>query len=462
LPVEPIFTADADRRLFNVLADERAMRIFSAVFLTMFAAFPALAQEAPAPSPAGEELVDRVVAVVGDTVLLLSDVQAELQQRQASGRPLPDDPAERSRIVEQLIEQRVEQLVLLEAARAAGVEVQDSEIASLVDQDIAAVRERFGGSEAALRSELAASGLTLEQYRGILTSQYRDRAITENFLRSRLGAGARPPVPVTEEEIRNVFETQGASLRSRPANISFRQLVITPQPSDSARAAARRKAEQVLQELQAGGDFAVLARRYSDDPGSKEHGGDLGWFRRGRMVPAFENMVYALRPGQTSPIVETDFGYHIIKLEKARGTERQARHILIRPEITDADRAQARARADSLAAAARAGADFAEIVRRNAKLSEQAPAERTPLDRLPPPYATAFQDAGAGDVVGPFELEGPDGPSWVVAKVSARQEAGAYTLDDVREQIRSRLEEQKMIEQLVAELRKGMYVNVMI
>lgn len=437
------------------------IRIFPGIIFSLLLAAPIAAQETtPTTSPPGEELVDRVIAVVGDTVLLLSDVQVELQQLEASGRPLPSDPAQRSQLVEQLVEQRVDQLVLLEAARASGVEIADDEITDVVDQEIQTVLQRFGGSEATLRTELAASGLTLEQYREILGSQARDRLLISRFLGQRVAAGIQPPV--SEEEIRAAFESQGAALGQRPENVSFRQIIIEPEPSDSARAEARRTAEQVLDELREGGDFEVLARRYSDDPGTRERGGDLGWFRPGRMVPEFERAVLAMRPGQTSGIVETDFGFHIIRLEKARGPERQARHILIRPEITDADRARARELADSVATAARADADFAELVRTYVEPAEQNPVERVPLDQLPPAYASAYSEATAGDVVGPFELDGPDGPQWVVAELTARQEAGAYTLDDVRAQLRARLQEQKIVAQLVDELRQGMYVDVML
>ena len=268
---------------------------------------------------------------------------------------------------------------------------------------------------------------------------------------------------MTEDEIQAFFEAQRASLGERPANVSFRQVIIHAEPSDSALAAARQEAEQVLTELREGADFEVLARRYSDDPGTREHGGDLGWFQRGRMVPEFENVAFALRPGQTSGIVKTDFGFHIIRVEKARGAERQARHILIRPELAEADLRGAKERADSVAAAASAGADMGTLARRYDTGADQSAVANAPLDRLPPAYTEAMGDSTtAGNVVGPFELDSPTGPEWAVVKVTDRQQSGSYTLDDVRERIRERLQEQKMIAQLVEELRGAMYVRIML
>lgn len=432
------------------------MRRIVAPALLLLAAAPAAAQQSE-PQPQ-RELIDRVVAVVGDTVLLMSDIQSELQQMQAAGQAMPEDEAERARIVGQLVQSRIDDLVLLTAARAAAIEVGDDEVASTVDQQVRSAQAQFG-SEAEFRAALAGSGLTLEQYREVVAQQYRAQATTQRFLAQRLAGAIRPAV--SEAEVRQAFEVQREMLGERPATVSFQQVLIEVQPSDEAREEARRRAEQVLEELRGGGDFEVLARRYSEDPGSREQGGDLGWFRRGRMVPAFENVVWALRPGNTSGLVETDFGFHIIRLERVRGNERQARHILIRPEITESDLQRAWERADSVAQVARGGVSFAELVRANPTAGENR-LDRIPLDRLPPVYTTVFADARAGDVVGPFEEQGPTGSRWVVARIGERAEAGAWTLEDVRDELRGRIQEQKMVQQLVADLRRTTYVNVML
>lgn len=418
-------------------------------------ALPAAAQT---PFASGEQVVDRVVAVVGDTALLLSDVQTELQQMRASGAGFPDDPAEQERLFRQVLEQRVNDLVLLEAARAAGVVVRDEEVNQMVEEDVQTVRQRFG-SDAAFEAALAEAGLTERSFRQTREESYRNRLVTERFVQSRLSRAPRPPV--TEEAIRAAFEAQSAQLGSRPATVSFRQAIVEPQPTDSARKAALAQAEDVLRQLREGGDFAALAKRYSDDPGSREHGGDLGWFRTGRMVPAFERVAFALPAGAVSGVVETEFGYHIIRVEKTRGPERQARHILIRPEITEADVARARARADSLAAAARGGARLPAPAR-TGPTGDPAEVTRVALENLPPSYSGPLREAGTGDVVGPFEIEGQSVPRFAVVRITDARQPGPYTLDEVRERIRERLQEREMVEQLVQDLRHTVFVHVQI
>lgn len=403
------------------------------------------------------ELVDRVVAVVGDTALLLSDVDGALAQLQAqTGRPIPPEQVPAARL--EILRERVNELILVEAARAAGVTVDEAALTEQIDQRIAGLLTQFGG-EAGLQQALAQEGLNRERYRALLISQARTESLREQYIRQQAGSRSLPLV--SEEQIREAFEARRASLGQAPVRLSMQQVVIKAEPSDSARAGALREAQQVLEELQAGADFEVLARRFSDDPGSKEAGGDLGWFRPGRMVPEFESAAFAMRPGQTSGIVRSDFGYHIIRLERVRGAERKARHILISPEVTPADVERARQRADSVAAAVRGGASPTVLARAYDTPTSDSEVSRVPLEQLPPGYQSAAGTAATGDVLGPIQLDGP-ATTFAVVKVTGRQEAGPYTLDDVRDRVVQLLQEQRLTEQLVQELRHRVFVEILL
>ncbi|HET6764640.1 MAG TPA: peptidylprolyl isomerase [Longimicrobiaceae bacterium] len=434
------------------------MRTFAAIAFSFLVATPLAAQQTAAPEP-GEQLVDRVVAVVGDTTVLLSELQADVARMRAEGETIPADDAGLAQLLRTVLERHVNELLLVEGARAAGITLTDNDVSQAVDRQMAQVRQSFP-SEAAFTQALAQSGRTLEEYRAQLTDQLRTQGLVQRFEAQRFARMQRPRV--TDDEARELFESQRAQLGQRPANISFQQAIITPEASDTAKAAARKQAEDVLAQIRAGGDFEVLARRFSADPGSKERGGDLGWFRQGQMVRPFEATAYALRPGMVSDVVETDYGYHIIRMDKVRGPERSAHHILFAPAIHPADIERARVRADSVAAAVRAGASLTELAAKVKTQADQVVAQRQELDKLPAEYTLAFQGIPAGQVVGPFQIEPAGRPAFVVARVTARQEAGQVEFADVAELARTRLVERRQEAMLVAELRNEVPVSLLL
>jgi peptidyl-prolyl cis-trans isomerase SurA len=433
------------------------MRTFaaSALFLAL-AAVPAAAQ-IPAAEP-GEELADRIVAVVGDTAILLSDVQIEVARMQSAGQQVPADAEGQAALARQIVDTKIEDLLLLQAAEAAGTAVADRDVQEEVDRRVSQVRRNFA-SEQEFLTALARSGRTLQSYREELTREFVNQTKVQNFIRDRIRTLPRPPV--TDEEAKAFFDRQREQMGTRPANVSFQQAIVSPQPSDSAKARARTLADSITTAIRAGADFEVMARRFSADSASRERGGDLGWFRQGQMVRPFEAAAYAIRPGDLIGPVESDFGFHVIRLEKIRGPERQARHILIAPEITEADVARARQRADSIAEAVRGGASLVELADRVKTPSDQVVLRHASLDRIPPAYAAAIGAATAGSVVGPFEGPGPaNRTAFVVLRITERQEAGSYEFADVAEQARNRLRERLQVQMLVEEIRANSHVRI--
>jgi peptidyl-prolyl cis-trans isomerase SurA len=198
------------------------------------------------------------------------------------------------------------------------------------------------------------------------------------------------------------------------------------------------------------------------DPGSKELGGDLGWNRRGKMLKEFDDMMFALPPGRLSPIVETAYGFHIIRVDRVQPAEVKARHILIRPKIDSTDVARARLEADSVRKALERGADFDSLVAKHHDPIENSSLPEFPKAQLPPSYAQAIGDAPVGALVGPFPIDDPsnNAQKFVVLRVTTSIPAGDYPEAEARLRLREQVSEAKTVRKLIDTLRKGSYVSI--
>jgi parvulin-like peptidyl-prolyl isomerase len=223
------------------------------------------------------------------------EVAAVLSNPQFQGSIDPDDPEQRSQIERQVILQLVRTEVIKQEAARIGVDVGEREL----NQRLQQIRAQFP-SDAEFQQRLRQSNLTEERLR----EQLQIRLVEEALI-PRVGGA----VPATEEEIRAAYGT-GAAFEE----IKVRHILFLVQGTDEA--AARTKAEAVLAQLNRGADFATLARQQSEDPGSKESGGDLGTITRdAQFDETFKNAAFALKAGQTSGLVRTQFGFHIIRVD---------------------------------------------------------------------------------------------------------------------------------------------------
>lgn len=413
------------------------------------------------PAGAQEEPVDRVVAIVGDSVVLLSQLVQVEGQRRALGQPVPDEgtpEAEQYRraLLDALI---ANQIVLQAAAQDTLLEVDNDRVETMLQQRLDTVEARFGG-RAAMENQLEAEGLSVQAYREMLRDEISQGMLVELYVARYSGESA---VEVTEAEIREFFEAQRAALQQRPATVTFKQILLTVQPSDSTLAAARSRAEELLERVRAGEDFAALATEFSQDPGSAEAGGDLGWFRRGLMVDEFDDAAFSLLEGGISDVVETDFGYHIILVERVRYAERKARHILIRPDIGLGDIGATRSFAGELAERAKAEEDFESLIDEyhESSLPDSATVpQRQIAQYLAPAYIGALTGREPGEIVGPIQFTFQGEELFAIIRIEQLREAGEFSYEDLEPQIRASLMASKREEALLDGLRARTYIEV--
>jgi peptidyl-prolyl cis-trans isomerase SurA len=426
------------------------------------AAPPTHVAAVPRADPDTSFTVDRVVAVVGNRPVLASQVDEEIFSRESQGAKLPETPegiqAVRREIISSIVD---EELLVQQAQRDTAIAVTDEEIASGVEEQVRKVRANFT-SEVEYKAELQKAGFqTPEEYRRWLSDQQRRAAYQNRLIEKLRNEGKLRAVSPTEKEMREFFEEQKHALGSRPATVSFRQIVISPRPTEAAKARTKAQADSIVLELRRGADFATAARRFSEDPGSKDQGGSLNWFRRGLMVPEFERVAFALKPGVVSDPVESPFGYHIIQVERAQPAEVQARHILLVPDIDSVRVNNARATAEAVAAALRAGAPIDSLQRIHHDPSAEREAEHVPVTKLPENYAQVIGEAAAGEVLPVFTVAGAGGrDQFVVLKVTGRRPEGEVRYEDVRDRIRDQLGQQLAIRRYLDQLRKATYIEI--
>ncbi|HET7296645.1 MAG TPA: peptidylprolyl isomerase, partial [Gemmatimonadales bacterium] len=271
------------------------------------------------------------------------------------------------------------------------------------------------------------------------------------------------PIPPTDAEMREFWETNRAQQPKRPAAISFRQIVIVPKPDSAASARGLQLAESLLTALRQGASFSEVAKKYSADSASREQGGELGWFRRGVMVKEFEDVAFRLRPGAISDVVRTEFGFHIIQVERAQPAEILARHILIQPSISAAQVAIAKVKADSVhdALAQGGGASFDSLARLYADPNEPKLADALPISQLPPEYAAAIGSDTVPGLKPVFQVgAGTARPRFVVFELDKRLPEGELSFDEVKDRIKDALGQQLAIKHYLDLLRRTTYVDV--
>jgi peptidyl-prolyl cis-trans isomerase C len=242
-----------------------------------------------------------VLARVNGEAVTKSDVEKAIAVlEQQNGGPVP--PSERDRVIRGVVDQMVGLKLLLQESQARKVPVTDAEI----DARMASIRQRFP-TEDAFKKALKEQQVTLDQVR----TEQRQQLMINRLLENEVA----PKTAVSPEDVEKAYKDHPEAFQV-PAQVRASHILITvpPDADASVKAAALAKATKILKDARGGKDFAALAKEFSQDPGSAAQGGDLGFFAANQMVPPFSDAAFKLKPGSISDVVETQFGYHIIKV----------------------------------------------------------------------------------------------------------------------------------------------------
>ena len=265
----------------------------------------AAAPAAP-PKPVPAQLPDVLARVNGESVSKADFERAVAALEGRAGGPVPAE--QRDRVYRNVLDQIVSYKLLVQETHTRKVDASDAEVDARVQQ----IQGQFP-SEAAFKQMLTARNTTLEQ----LKSDARQDMAVQKMIDAEIS----PKIAVKPEQLTD-FYTKNPDQFKQPERVRASHILIgVPRGADAAaKAQARAKAEQVLKDVKAGKDFAALAKEHSQDPGSAANGGDLGFFQQGQMVGPFNDAAFSLAPGAISDLVETEFGFHIIKVAEKQAS----------------------------------------------------------------------------------------------------------------------------------------------
>ena len=221
--------------------------------------------------------VDGIAAIVGDTPIPDSKIDEQIQTYRTRGVEIPTDPTGLAEFRRSLLEELIDFELFVQAAeRDTMVVVTDEDVQSVVDESIARIREQFNTQDDLERDLQLAGFRSLDDYRVYRTEQQRRELLQATLLQQLRQMGELRPLPPTEQEMRDAFDRTRDQHPTRPATVSFRQVVVATQPDSIAMREAFGRADSLRRRLLDGEDFAALAEAHSDDVGTREQGGNLG------------------------------------------------------------------------------------------------------------------------------------------------------------------------------------------
>ena len=275
------------------------------------------------------QVVDEIVAVVGDEVVLASDIETQYLQYLSQGHT--DSEEIRCQIIEDVLYQKL----LVHQAKLDSTDVSEDDVNQEVDRRLSYFISELGSKESVEEYfKKSISKLKIELY----------DVIYNQLLTQRMQSDITSSVSITPEEVKMFFNQlkESADIPVMPTTIEISQIVKIPEISSDEKSRIRKKLISFRDRIKNGEDFMVLATLYSDDTESAKNGGELGFVGRGELVPEFESASFALKGNQISEVIETQFGYHIIQLIERRGETVNVRHILLKPKVSSASLLEAK------------------------------------------------------------------------------------------------------------------------
>jgi len=282
---------------------------------------------------AQKHTVDKVAAVVGNNIILLSDLNQQYTQYLYQGNQPNND------IKCKILQQTLTQKLLKQQAEIDSVMVEDGAVDDEVNKRMRYSMQRAGGQE------------RLEQFLNKSVLQYKDEirpSVKDELIAQKMQQKITENINVTPMEVEKYFKSLGDTIPEFNTEVEVGEVILNPQLTRAEKQKFRDKIEALRLRVKSGEDMGVLAKTYSEDPGSASDGGDYGFIDRNTMVKEFTAWAFKLKAGEISPVFETDYGFHFLQVLERRGEQVHVRHILIMPKTTPESLTRLKLHADSI------------------------------------------------------------------------------------------------------------------
>ena len=410
----------------------------------------------------GGQVIDEVIAVVGNTPILRSELDVRISE-------LDPEMVVTDEVKCDLLQQILIEKMLVHQAEIDSLPISDEEVNDQID-NLIRLYERQLKSKANIEKYL---GMTVEEYKKSIFASRK-----AHILLVKMKDKIEADVKITPKEVRDFYQSIPVdSLPYISSEVEVAQIVIKPLYSVEAKEIALEQIVSLRERIiNSGESFSRLAGLYSDDPGSRMQGGMLPEFGRGDMLPEFERAAFKLKQDSISDVIETKFGYHIIKLIDKRGEKLIVRHILIRPKLIDTDMEQAKAKMDTLLMKLRGNKiSFCDAVKKYSEDEETKPncgffidpnigSQRISYDYLDKSMSVVISSLKAGEFSEPQVGYSPDGTPYyyiIYLKVETKPHVANLEQDWQRIQVMALSDKkEKELDKWAEKKRKETYIYI--
>ncbi|HEY9125024.1 MAG TPA: peptidylprolyl isomerase, partial [Bacteroidales bacterium] len=392
-----------------------------------------------------EKLADKIVAVIGKSIVLQSDIEQQMLQYKAQRQNI-----ERCEVFENFLMQKM----LVNQARIDSIEISEVNVEMSLNNRMDYFLQQAGSQE------------KLEEYFNMPLNQIKDEmreSIREQMLTQKMQSEITKNIRITPSEVKEFYKSLPPdSIPMIDQQIEYKQILLYPSFAKQSIYETREKLLDIRKRILAGEKFSTLAVLYSEDPGSVTNGGEIGFMSRSELDPAYATAAFNLKPGAVSGIVESQFGFHIIQLIAREGDRVNTRHILIKPKITAKELQLAFNRLDSIARAIKADSitfEKAALIYSEDKTTRFASGQVVnpytnstlfELDQLPKEDFYILSKLNVGDISQPFQSKDENRKdAYKIVKLTGKKDPHRANLDD----------DYLLIQDLALESKKKKYVD---